>query len=296
MRLRWIGLLLAIAIAPLCAETRFCNWPVVDLHVEPREQCEVESQVRYGAPVDLLEAGTQGWSRIRMADGYEGWVQSASLYKPPEITTLQYFPEARVQNLFANVYQVPDTTPYPPLMTLPFDSPLLILAGPADQNFRWVQVQLLDRSTGWVHRGDLEMAPRRLTVSEMLQLSRRFEGLPYYWGGTSTFGFDCSGLIQFLYGLAGVDLPRNARQQLAMHGMAPISLDALTPGDLVFFGKTSARIVHVGLYLGEGRFIHAAASGGNPIVQVSTLTDPKWLQIYPYRQAARSIHQSLIKD
>jgi hypothetical protein len=77
----------------------------------------------------------------------------------------------------------------------------------------------------------------------------------YLWGGTVGPNYDCSGLMQAAFASVGVRLPRDAYQQEAF--LKPISLDALQPGDLVFFGS-SEKATHVGLYLGEGRYIHSS--------------------------------------
>jgi cell wall-associated NlpC family hydrolase len=88
-------------------------------------------------------------------------------------------------------------------------------------------------------------------------------GSPYQFGGADTQGFDCSGLVVYVHQRAGLDVPRTAdEQRRAAH---PISRDALLPGDVVFFRTHSRRsshhVDHVGIYTGEGRFIHAPHSG-----------------------------------
>ena len=79
---------------------------------------------------------------------------------------------------------------------------------------------------------------------------------PYVWGGKSIFGLDCSGLVQQLYGLVGIQLPRDARQQVE-HGQPVHFVVQARPGDLAFFDNAEGRIVHVGLVLEEGRILHA---------------------------------------
>lgn len=87
-------------------------------------------------------------------------------------------------------------------------------------------------------------------------------GVPYRYGGNSPdIGFDCSGLVQYVYSRgAGVALPRST-QQLAEVG-APVPPEALEPGDLVFFDTLGKPYSHVGIYLGDQRFIHAPTTGG----------------------------------
>lgn len=82
-------------------------------------------------------------------------------------------------------------------------------------------------------------------------------GVPYRWGGQGPEGFDCSGLVLYSYSNAGLAMPRTSREQF--RATAPIRLEQITPGDLVFF-NTSEDASHVGIYVGEGRFVHAPAS------------------------------------
>lgn len=84
-------------------------------------------------------------------------------------------------------------------------------------------------------------------------------GAPYHFGGADLQGFDCSGLAVYAYQQAGVEIPRTAREQQLE--ARPVPLDALSPGDLVFFRIRSLHVNHVGIYTGEGRFIHAPRSG-----------------------------------
>ena len=79
---------------------------------------------------------------------------------------------------------------------------------------------------------------------------------PYVWGGKSVFGLDCSGLTQQLFGLVGVQLPRDAHQQIG-HGQPVHFVAQARAGDLAFFDNAEGRIVHVGLVLEEGRLLHA---------------------------------------
>lgn len=96
-------------------------------------------------------------------------------------------------------------------------------------------------------------------------------GVPYRYGGNSPAGFDCSGLVQYAYGMAGIDVPRTTGEQLRY--ARPVSLANLRPGDLVFF-RFSWKPSHVGIYAGDGRFIHAPSSGKE--VSYARLDDPFW--------------------
>jgi cell wall-associated NlpC family hydrolase len=106
-------------------------------------------------------------------------------------------------------------------------------------------------------------------------LARDQVGRPYRWGGTDPArGFDCSGLVQWSYGCVGINLPRVVRDQRRRG--EPVQGDQLQIGDLVFFSMRGDRVSHVGLYLGDGKFVHAPSSG-NP-VRTDSLDDPYWRQ------------------
>jgi hypothetical protein len=90
-----------------------------------------------------------------------------------------------------------------------------------------------------------------------VRLARQQLGVPYVYGGSSPSGFDCSGLVSWVYGRLGVGLPHNAA---ALYGIGRrVRLSSMRPGDLVFFSGLG----HVGLYIGHGRMIHAPQSGRN---------------------------------
>lgn len=96
---------------------------------------------------------------------------------------------------------------------------------------------------------------------QIVMTARNYIGIPYKWGGESADeGFDCSGLTMTVYQLNGLDLPRTSRQQWRVG--TPVARDDLQKGDLLFFATSGGRrISHVGIYAGEGKFIHAPGRG-----------------------------------
>lgn len=99
-------------------------------------------------------------------------------------------------------------------------------------------------------------------ASNVVQTAIAVLGSPYQWGGTAENGFDCSGLIQYAYGRHGIRLPRTSRGQALFGTAVPARLDSLQPGDiLAFAARAGGAVTHVGMYVGEGKFIHSSTTG-----------------------------------
>jgi cell wall-associated NlpC family hydrolase len=120
----------------------------------------------------------------------------------------------------------------------------------------------------------LEAGPDAKGLHPFVRVAMRYAGTPYVWGGESRNGFDCSGfIIVVMRDLGYRALPHSAAEQFN-YGM-PISQELLKPGDIVFFKNTyKPGVSHVGIYLGNRRFINAAGTGKGTIV--SSLDEPKW--------------------
>jgi len=111
---------------------------------------------------------------------------------------------------------------------------------------------------------NIPIPPSSTLGGQAVAVAMQFLGTPYVWGGESPSGFDCSGFTMYVWGLVGVSLPHNAAAQYGM-GVA-VPSNALEPGDLVFFDGLN----HVGMYVGNGAFIHSPHTGD--VVKISTLT------------------------
>ncbi len=249
------------------------NLPVLNIFLQPSLDVEVVSQTIYGTVAEVL-AEAQGWIHIRTADRYMGWA--------PRKGFLPFTPNpaarfARVVQLSTNVYAEPDVKRRAPLMNLPWEAQLELPPDVDEQasGAEWLPVRLLDGRQAFVLRGDVSLNDSILGLEDMLALARRFLGITYTWGGTSSFGFDCSGFVQMLFRQLAVLLPRDAQAQCDWQGFRSVERHALQPGDVLFFGDNPQEITHVGIFLGGDRFLHDSTHG-SPGIQISSLADDPW--------------------
>lgn len=114
------------------------------------------------------------------------------------------------------------------------------------------------------------------TRRNIVYTARAQIGTPYRFGGSAPGGFDCSGLVMYVYRKNGIDIPRTATDQF-IEGRR-ISKRNIQPGDLVFFRISGSGVSHVGIYAGKGKFIHAPKPGKR--VSYASLANPYWTRNY----------------
>jgi len=247
--------------------------PVLNMYSQPTEDADVVSQAIYGSNVGILEQ-KDGWARIRTFDDYTGWAPLAGLHSGAPYASKGKV--AEVQSLFAHIYREASVTKHAPVVTVPFETKLEVIGEPEGQ--RWIQVRLPDDRSGWAQLGDVVFDPKPIDINAMLALSRKFLGLPYTWGGTSSFGYDCSGFAQMLERRRGVSMPRDAQPQAEWSGVKAVTRQELQPGDLLYFGSSEKKITHTGVYLGGGQFINATTYE-TPMIRVDNLDEPHWTRL-----------------
>lgn len=244
----------------------------------PAHGAELGTQVLMGNVVRVLKAGTNHlWYYVQSSDGYPAWLEAGSFVRcaRSEVARWESSPLLIVTDLEGAIFTAPDAGSEPVSDVVAAD--LIRQIGVEGDFF---QVALPDGRSGFLARhAAREFAAwqreRRPTAENIEKTARRFLGRPYLWGGNSSKGLDCSGFTKLVFYLNGVDLHRNASHQ-ARQGRT-IALDRefsqLRKGDLLFFGRPARagrpeRIFHVGIYLGDRRFIHSSER-----VQINSL-DP----------------------
>lgn len=231
--------------------------PLVQMRAQPSHQSELLSQAALGEAM-LVYDRLENWLHVQSVDGYVGWIWFENI----QFET--YFSNCMALQPLEYVYR--DETFQKPLIPL-FAGAKLFKSG---LNF----CTLPDGRQGFVKNDVLSQLSEKqneVDVSLLISDAFRFSGLPYLWGGSRGTALDCSGFMQLIFGFQGITLPRDASQQallcqedhpyqyLFSGKIGNESTDYLAKGALLFF-STQNRVTHVGLSLGDGRFIHASDS------------------------------------
>ena len=266
----------AVRTLPDAASLGDDRWGVVTLSVanlrtNPGHSAELTTQALLGTPLRLLKK-QRGWTLVQTPDRYIAWLDAGGFEPLPEsaVRALAAAPKVIVTApaAFARAAPSPDAAPVSDLVAGGVLEARGEVQGPEAGAF--VPVAFPDGRLAYVAAADVRpydawLAALRPTDASLVETARAMLGAPYLWGGTSGKGMDCSGFTKMVYFLNGTVLPRDANQQ-AQAG-APVD-DAgdwsrLRPGDLLFFGRaatdsTAESVVHVGMWIGGGEFIHAA--------------------------------------
>ncbi len=216
---------------------------VVPLRRAPRPDAGLDTEALMGETVVVYDEDDEGWSWVQLdRDGYVGWMPSHGLLKTVPVAFTH-----RVTALRTFVYPAPSIKE-PPLQWLSLGSRLAIRSM-REVNGRMFAVT----SEGGVVVAN-HLAPLDATETDPVAVAERFLGAPYLWGGRSSLGLDCSGLVQTAFEACGTLLPRDADLQEKAAG-SPVSLDPATwrRGDLLFWPG------HVAIVRDEASFIHANA-------------------------------------
>lgn len=251
---------------------------VVNMRKAPSLGSEVVSQALFAEKISLLDS-LHEWMRIQTPDGYSGWILKSQMQE----LSNPYVPNAKTSRLFNPVF-LEKTIKKGPVEMLPFG---VRICQVSEEDSGWVEIELLKGKNYYIQKGNLSSFFPPFSKLELVEFSRQFLNIPYVWGGRSSLGFDCSGFVQFLYSHLGILLPRDSFEQAADSRFHTILMKDLLPADLVFWGHSETQIKHVGMYIGNERFIHTSVQENKPWLRVSLLSDPVWSgesgSVYPFR-------------
>ncbi len=224
------------------AQHAFAFLSSTPMRAEPSDLSEMVNVVLFGEAFEILERKPK-WVKIRLQhDSYEGWIDPQMCKGiSPEVyeglrTSPKYF-QGAVAGQITDIH---------------------------GQSFSLTKGACLPGLQGSI----LEIGQHTFTFEGALHQSKKdreslkdtaldYLGTPYYWGGRTTFGIDCSGFTQMVYRMNGIYLPRDASQQ-AKKGTTLSFLEECQPGDLAFFDNAEGNIVHVGIVLEDYKIIHAS--------------------------------------
>ena len=240
------------------------NVSVCNLRAEGDFSSEMMTQALMGMPVKVLQR--DGWYRVQTPDNYISWVHRVGIHPvtEEELTAWNRAEKVVVTSHYGFVYSEANEGSQTVSDVVAGDR--LKLEGRKGAFYR---VSYPDGRTGYVSRKIAKTekewrAALKQDASSIIATAKTLMGVPYLWAGTSSKGVDCSGLMRTVLYLHDIIIPRDASQQAYVGEHIDIAPDFsnLVPGDLIFFGRKATperkeRVVHVGMYIGEGRFIHS---------------------------------------
>jgi cell wall-associated NlpC family hydrolase len=241
---------------------------VANLRYEADYSSEMATQVLMGTPLKVLEKKSY-WYRVVTPEGYIAWVTVGSVKTMNEEELTAWRGSERV---IVDVH-------YTLFRDKPSKNGAIVSDGVwgdiAQVSSKKVvngyqEVKLPNGKTAYVPASDVKclkkwLDSRNPTTDNILNTGKQFLGFPYLWAGTSIKGLDCSGFVKTSHFLNGIILRRDASQQAKVGEEIDITngIENLKKGDILFFGRKAtadrpARVTHVGMYLGDGMFIHSA--------------------------------------
>lgn len=222
------------------------NVSVSNLYREANYQSEIINQGLLGESI-IIDKKEEGFSRIMLPDGYKGWISNYQWVSDLN----ESYDSLKIRSHFTQIYEKPDISAET-IRDATIGADIKIIG----KKKNWYEIFLPDGSFGWVEEKSFSEFPE-LSRQNIVLLVKEFLGYPYYWGGRSPKGFDCSGLTQIVFSLFGISLPRDSWMQHRDGLFCSDNPREAQAGDLTFFADKGTKITHVGIALGEGRIIHA---------------------------------------
>ena len=224
----------------------------------PSHAAELATQLLFGEVCEVIEH-RRSWTKIRSTvDRQEGWVTSSMLTSIPH-NLVASSPDSLIAVVIT-----------PTAIATPADgeAPLLLTLGTRLPNYSHGifevlgEQYLIDPTCVNITTAKRSTGAADLQRSDLIRIAESLLNTPYLWGGKNAMGIDCSGFTQVVYAAVGINILRNAREQITQ-GEVVASLSEAMPGDLAFFGYTdrntqAMKITHVGLLLSPTKIIHCA--------------------------------------
>lgn len=216
-------------------QSGFCYVSISPVRAESKDQSEIVTQLLFGEPVDIIEVQSP-WAKVRsILDNYEGWI---------DIKHIKKFTPKELRRWMDGLDYVRKRER---LLQTPWGHQWISRGSltPANEE----QFQIGNDSFRWLEPDD---AP----FNSIWSCGESYLNAPYLWGGKTPFGIDCSGFTQTVYRFFGINLPRDASQQV--EGGVEVELEDIQDGDLAFFENQTGKVTHVGIVDSEGHILHAS--------------------------------------
>lgn len=225
----------------------YCPLSIVPCRAEASDKSEMVTQLIFGDLFKVLDS-EGNWMKIKiLSDGYIAWADCQQLKELSEkeynslIKSKLFFSE----DLINPVLSVADKQFFP------------VVIGSRFYASQGKKKSFMAGDAEYKPEGKLRSAIQKVSREKIVEDAFLYLNSPYMWGGKSPFGIDCSGLVQMVYSLSGVFLPRDAHQQ-AKVGNSLSFIEEAEEGDLAFFDNKEGKIIHVGIMLKGHRIIHAS--------------------------------------
>ncbi|MDR7128285.1 SH3-like domain-containing protein [Algoriphagus sp. 4150] len=237
---------------------------VANIRSNPKHSAELATQALMGTPLNVLKED-DGWFLVQTPDGYLSWVDKAGIQLITEAELEGWYKEPKVVFTALSGHLWQNTDQKEMVSDLVAGNILTLLEETKDL----LKVSLPDGRQGWISNKEAQdwenwIASRETSPEALISTAKQMMGIPYLWGGTSIKGVDCSGFTKTIYYLNGKIIPRDASQQVNEGELvdADKNWEKLQVGDLLFFGtkdtpEKKERVVHVGMWIGNGEFIHS---------------------------------------
>jgi len=233
------------------SEYKIINSDVVNLYDKSNFQSEVITQGLLWENVEIINK-VNNWYKIRQWDNYESFIYykfvvDGNIYVDNNLHDDSKWYVVNKRIIIAS--SLTDTRNK--FITFGTVIPIIDSAGED------MYVTLTpDNNRYYVHRNDLFEYAKKHSLDDIAKYSLDLLGTPYFWGGKSGFGYDCSGLIQTLYRLHKIILPRDAKDQIKLNNLVEVFSNFIK-GDLIFFNEDN-KVNHVGMFIDENKFIHSS--------------------------------------
>ncbi len=244
---------------------------VANLRAKPDHPAEMVTQALLGTPLEVLKSTEDNWYLVQTPEGYLGWLDDGGLHLFNGKEMNEWTRSDKL--IYTDTYGFVMASEDPKSGTVSDITAggILKLTGTTKKGYK---VAFPDGRSGFLPRKSASPLKKWLKglktdPNEIIKTAKKFLGVPYLWGGTSPKGMDCSGFTKTVYFLNGIMLARDASQQELYGEKIDVAAgyENLKRGDLLFFGPKPApgkpqRITHVGIYIGNLEFIHAAGMVG----------------------------------